>query len=250
MRKSARTLVRVLLSITFGLFSVPMLGYGGYLFVCWIRIHTSDVYYADYRYATLGLAFVAVGLLSLWAVLYGAWRRSFYGLLFAAPVFLGLAAMVNIPNVPPHSFSLIADTNYLSDMQSFFRVWYENNHRFPANEAEFREALWKGPAAWQFRVGPAPASRYMQRGNPLPYQIVVVNNANGPRVTDVSRRPGVVYYCVSSDLQEFWVTMTRLQSDLAVTASLRPFADVAPVFMEEKYWVIHAAGLDYPARKQ
>jgi len=247
MCKSARTFVSVLLSVACGLFCVPMLGYGGYLLVCWVRIHTSNVYYVAYPYATVGLAFVAVGLLSLWATLYGAWRRSFYGLLFVVPVFLGLAALINIPDVLPHDFSGTADTNYLSAVKSFFGVWYENNHRFPADESEFGEALWKGPSAWQYRVGPAPASRYMQRGNPLPYQIVVVKNATGPRIIDVSHRPGVVYYCVSADLQEFWVTMTRLQSDLAVTASLNPFANFTT---EEKYWIIHAAGHDYPTRKQ
>lgn len=245
MRNSARTFARVLLSIIFGLFSVPTLGYGGYLLVCWIRIHTSDVYYADYWYSIAGLAFVAGGLLSLWAALYGAWRRSFYGLLFVAPVFLGLAGMINIPDLLPHDYSSMADVNYLSDVNSFFRVWYENNHRFPADESEFKEALRKGPAAWQYRVGPAPLSRYMQRGNKLPYQVVVVTNANAPRTTDASRRPGVIYYCVSGDLQEFWVTMTRLQSDLAVTASLKPFADVT----EETSWVVHARGDGYPTRK-
>ncbi|MGB9074152.1 MAG: hypothetical protein WCC22_16055 [Terriglobales bacterium] len=246
MRKSARIYAKATLFIMSGLFSVPTLGYGGYLLACWIRIHTSNIYYADYWYATIGLAFVAVGLLSLCAALYGASRRSFYGLLFVAPVFLGLSAMINIPELLPHAYSSIADSNYLSGVRAFLEDWYENNHRFPTNESEFQEALRKGPAAWQYRVDPVPASRYMQRGSQLPYQIVVVTNANAPKTADVSRRPGVVYYCVSSDLQEFWVTMTRLQSDLAVAASLKPFADRP----EEEYWVVHAAGHDYPARKQ
>ena len=48
MRWSARTAFKVLLSAVLGLFSLPMLGCGGYLSLCWFRIHTSDVYYADY----------------------------------------------------------------------------------------------------------------------------------------------------------------------------------------------------------
>jgi hypothetical protein len=154
--------------------------------------------------------------------------------------------MINIPDILPHDYSSISDTNYLSGARAFFGDWYENNHRFPADESEFKEALRKGPAAWQYRVGPVPASRYMQRGNQLPYQIVVVTDANAPRTADVSRRPGVVYYCVSSDLQEFWVTMTRLQSDLAVAGSLKPYADLT----EEEYWVVHVAGRDHQARKR
>jgi hypothetical protein len=181
MQRSARLFLKGLLSVFLGLFSVPTIGYACYLIWCWIRIHTSDVYYADYWYATTALVFLGLGFLSLWAGLYAVWRRSLYGLLFVIPVFVGLAAMVTIPNLPPHGFSLMADTNYLSDVTAFFRVWYEDQHKFPANESEFREALRKGPEAWQYRVGPAPTSRYMQRDDSLPYEIVVVTNALGPR---------------------------------------------------------------------
>jgi hypothetical protein len=233
MRASVRTVGKVLLSVLLGLFSVPMLGYGGYLFVCWVRIHTSNFYYADYPYATAALVWFGVGLLSLWTALHGVWRRSFYGILFVIPVFLGLAAMVNIPDLLPHEYSAEADITYLADVNSFFRVWYGDTHRFPASEAEFRDALQA-----------SPASRYKQRGNPLPYEIVVVTNADGPRLTDVSQRPGVIYYCVSKDLQEFWVTMTRLQSDVATTAHL----EWAPGLPQE-FWMVHAAGRDYPIGK-
>ncbi len=246
MHQSAHLFLKGLFSVFLGLFSIPTIGYGGYLFWCWVRIHTSSVYYADYWYASTALAFLGLGFLSLWATLYGVWRRSFKGFLFAIPILTGLAAMVNIPNLPPHGFSSIADTNYLSAVNAFFRVWYEDHHRFPANESEFREALWKGPAAWQYRVGPAPASRYKQRRDSLPYEIVVATNANGPRVTDFSQRPGVVYYCVSSDLQEFWVTMTSLRSDVASAAYIRHIADL----QDEPLELVHAAGRDYPVKKQ
>jgi hypothetical protein len=221
-----------------------MLGYGGYLFVCWFRIHSSNVYYFDYPYATSALIWFGVGLLSLWASLHGVWRHSFYGILFVLPVFFGLVAMVSIPELFPRGFSMSADSSYLSDVNSFLRLWYENNHRFPANEAEFRDAMWKGPAVWQYRVGPAPASRYKQRGNPLPYEIVVTTDANGPKLANVSHGPGVIYYCVSSDLQEFWVTMTGLQSETAPTASIARVAGVP----DEDIRLVHAAGRDYPVR--
>jgi hypothetical protein len=245
MHKAARTTLRALLSVLLGLFSLPTLGFGGYLLVCLLRIHTSDLYYSDYPYAFMSVAFLAAGLLSIWATLYGAWRRSFYGMSFALPVFLGLAAMISIPDLQPRDLSGIADTNYLSGVHAFFGVWFEKNHRFPADESEFKQALWEGPAAWQYRVEPVPPSRYKQRGRPLPYQIVVATGATGPRVTNISPRPGVIYYCVSSDLQEFWVTMTRLQTNLADAASLKPSADLT----DERYWIVHAAGRDYPPKK-
>jgi hypothetical protein len=224
-----------------------MILFGGYFFVCWLRIHMSNVYYVDYSYAAAALKWTGVGLFSLLVTLYGAWRRSFYGLLFLVPLFLGFGTMVTIPDGRPQIFgSMIADTNYLSDVNSFLRVWYEEHQRFPSNESEFREAMAKGPAAWQYRGPPAPKSRYKQHGNPLPYELIVVTNAAGPRVTDVSQRPGVIYYSVSGDLQEFWVTMTGLPSDVAPAATIKRVADRP----EMEYWIVHAAGHDYQVKKQ
>ena len=245
MRRSISIFLKGLLSAALGLFAIPAIGFGGYLLWCWGRIHTNALYYADYPYASAGLAFLVAGLLSLWATVYGVWRRSFYGLLFFSPVFIGLATMVYIPNILPHGFSSVADTNYLSSVTAFFRVWYEEHHRFPANENEFREALMEGPAAWQYRVEGAPTSRYKQRRNSLPYEIVVTLDASGPRVTNVSERPGVIYYNVSSDLQEFWVTMTSLESDVASKAVIRHIG----AFSDEPLELVHAAGRDYPVKK-
>lgn len=241
MNQSARLLPRVCLSALFGMFCLPTVLYGAYLLFCWFRIHTSDLYYANYSYFSMGLFFICTGLFSLYATWFGAWRRSFYGLLFLVPVFLGLAAMVLIPCMPPSGSSMGADANYLSDVRSFFRVWYEDKHRFPANEIEFRDALAKGPAAWQDRVAVVPTSEYRKGGESVPYEIVVETNATGPQLQDISQRPGVIYYRVSEDLQEFWVTMTVLRTDFSSTASLlrmsgQPTGEVL---------VIHAAGKDY-----
>lgn len=238
MNQSTRSLLRICLSTLFGTFCLPTFGFGAYLLYCWFRIHTSDVYYTNYWYVTVALIFLGAGLLSLWAIWFGAWRRSFYGLLFGVPVLLGLAAMVFIPDMFPRGYSMVADTNYLSDVQSFFRVWYEEKHQFPANEAEFREALARGPAAWQYRVRPAPSSEYRKGGKPVPYEIAVENEAIGPRLSNMSQRPGVVYYCVSRDLQEFWVTMTALQTDFSSGSSIKRVGGQPT----DKGWLIHAAG--------
>ena len=131
---------------------------------------------------------------------------------------------------------MVADSNYLSDTNSFLRVWYEDHHRFPVSESEFKEAMAKGPAAWQYRVQHSPESRYKRGAKLLPYELVIISNAIGPRLTDVSQRPGVIYYCVSRDQQEFWVTMTSLNSDVASAAVIERVAK-------------HAAGSDYPVKK-
>jgi hypothetical protein len=238
MSEAARTVGKVLLSLLLGLFSIPMLGYGAYLFICWVRFHTSDVYYADYPYATAALLWFAFGSLNLWLTLHLVWRRTRRGYLLVIPFFVGLAANEILINHTPRIASMEADNDCLSGIRSSLRVWYEHNRRFPSNEAEFREA------SWQHSDGEGPESAYKQRGNLLPRQVVVVNNAESARSTDVSERPGVIYYCVSRDLQESWVTMTRLQSDLATTARIRQ-ADGLP----EEFWVIHETGRDYPIKR-
>jgi len=246
MQRSLSILLKVLFSAFLALFSVPTIYFGSYIFWCWIRIHVFNFYYADYWYAITALIFLGIGFLSVWATFYGVWRRSFKGFLFAIPILTGLVAAEMIPDLFPHAFSGIADTNYLSDVNSFFRVWYEENHRFPTNESEFTEAMRQGPATWQYRIPPIPASRYKRGGDPLPYEIIVVNNATGPRLTDVSQRPGVIYYCVADDLQEFWVTMTSLPKDVAAAASIRHVADLAA----EPVQIVQAAGRDYAVKKE
>jgi hypothetical protein len=74
----------------------------------------------------------------------------------------------------------------------------------------------------------------------LPYQVLVFPNATGPRVDNFSERPGVVYYCVSADRQEFWVTMTSLDSVVA------PSATINRGVFGEKVRVVQAKGSEYP----
>jgi hypothetical protein len=246
MTQPCRTSLKALLTLFLGLLSLPMLGFGTYFLTCWFRIHASDVYYVEYSYGIAGLLWVGIGLISLSITLYGIWRRSFYGLLFAIPLFVSLATLVIIPDGRPELFrSMPADSNYLSHLNSSLEVWYEDRHRFPTSESELRDALAKGQAAWQYRLA-VPQSRYMLQGKPLPYEFVILKNAIGPRVADASQRPGVIYYSISSDLQEFWVTMTGLQSDVARAAVIKRVADRP----EEKYWIVHGAGRDYPVKKR
>lgn len=229
-----------------GLLSLPALIFGSYLLVCWVRIHTADVFYVDYPYLLAACVLVGIGAIGALSSIYGVVRRSYYGLLFVAPIVLGLAMMVYIPDGFPHiQRSMMDDTNYLNATGSFLRVWFELHNSFPKDKTEFLDALRSGPAAWQYRVSAPPIqSDYAKNGRRLPYQIVVINGASGPRLTDVSREPGVIYYCVTNDRQQFWITMTGLYEDAARAATLKRVSD-SP---EEKPWVITAAGKDYGLR--
>lgn len=240
MKNRGQIAIRVAVTVILGLFSLPALMLGLYFFTCRLRI-SANVYYVEYPYLAAAIGFIAVGAFGLFCSSYGAWRRSFYGFLFAIPVVMGLAVMVYIPDGTPHlQRSLIADTNYLSGINSSVRAWYELHRRFPSSESEFQEALRIG--ALEYRREPLSLqSFYSQRGVRLRYQLVVVSDASGPRLDNVSERPGVIYYCVSGDQQEFWVTMTGLRDDVAPAASLKRVADIA----REKVSIVGAARKDY-----
>jgi len=137
---------------------------------------------------------------------------------------------------------MMDDTNYLSATGSFLRVWYESHHNFPKDKSEFLDALKTGPAAWQYSVSAPPnQSEYARNRARLAYQVVVINGASGPRMTDLSREPGVIFYCVTEDKQPFWVTMTELNEEVARAATLKRISD----YPEEKPWLVTAAGKDY-----
>jgi hypothetical protein len=200
----------------------------------------------EYPYFLAGITFVAVGLLAFSFIVLSALRRSFFGAGFAIPIVLGFFTIVYIPDGKPHiQKSMMSDSNYISSVNSFLPVWYESHRSFPRDEAEFRDAISSGPAAWQYRVAaPSSLSEYAKNGTRLPYEIVVVQNASGPRLENISERPGVIYYCITSDRQQFWATMSGLHEDVSRSASLARVADISA----EKPRLAMGSGKDYPVQ--
>jgi tetratricopeptide (TPR) repeat protein len=137
---------------------------------------------------------------------------------------------------------MLADSNYIGDISSYFRVWYESHNAFPADESEFAQAMAEGPAEWRDRATVTPESQYKKLGHALPYRVLVFSNAIGPRIDNVTDRPGVIYYCVSGDLQKFWATMTGLNTDFAQSATIKRVADLS----DEKPLMAKGVGSDYP----
>lgn len=243
MTSIVRKTVRIAAAIVAGLFSLPPLIFGFYFIWCFIRIHTSDVYYVEYPYLLTACVLMGIGLLSVACTVYGILRRSFYAVMLIIPLVLGFAMMIYIPDGTPHvQRSMMDDTNYISAIHSFFGVWYESHQRFPKDEVEFKDALKQGPAAWQFRVGSPPLeSDCAKHGKVLQYEIVVIGGAAGPRLDALTERPGVICYCVSADNQQFWVTMTGLYQDVSPKATLKTLADRP----SDKPLLITASGKDY-----
>ena len=131
--------------------------------------------------------------------------------------------------IPPHGDP--NDGRCLAGAYSL-RDWFESHQRFPANETEFREAV-EISLIRLYGTG-WPASHYAQNGNSLPYEIVVEADAKGPRLTDVSKRPRVIYYSVSRELNEYWVTMAALDSFVGAAASLKQ--TIGP---PQEIWIPH-----------
>lgn len=245
MSDGTRKGLRLGVAVVSGVFCLPSLIFGLYFLLCWIRIHTSDVYYVEYPYFRAAAVFLAIGLVSICFTLFSVKRRSFFGAGFVFPLFFGLATMVYIPDGTPHvQKCLVDDSNYVGDVQSFFRVWYESHHSFPKDKTEFLDALRTGPAAWQFRISsPSAMIDYSKKGVRLPYEIVVVQNASGPRMDDLSERPGVIYYWVANDQQRFWVAMTELSEDVSRSSNPKLVSWPSP-----NRYVIAVDGRDYPVR--
>jgi hypothetical protein len=239
--------VRVILAVAFGLFSLPALVFGSYLLSCWFRIHTTDLYYVDYPYVRVAFIWIGLGVSCVLLTLYGASRTSVYGLLFSIPLLLGFASKELIPNTKPHlARSMVADMNFLWHVQSLCRDWYLATHKFPASDNDVRKAGSRIPATSQAGIELFSAeSYYSLRGNRLAYDIVVISNASGPHMTELSDRPGVIYYSVSSDLQKMWITMTALHDDVAYHADLKRAGDRP----DKRVWVVEAVGTDYPMLK-
>ena len=134
---------------------------------------------------------------------------------------------------------MMDDANYLSDIHSFFEVWYKSHRSFPKNEGEFHNAISQGPAAWQFRVSaPSADSDYAKKGERLAYKVVVITGASGPKFDGLSERPGVIYYCVSPDYQRFWATMTGLAGDVSPKATVKRVGDRS----YDEPWLVEGSG--------
>lgn len=238
MNRPVSIFLKVTLSAVFGLLSLLPIQFGTKFLWCWFRVHTSNVYYLRAGYGQLGIVFLGVGVISLWATLHAVWRRRPWWILVSVLILFVTARTIS-ETIPvgwdPNDSTCLAGAYSLRD-------WYERHQRFPANEAEFREAVEMSLISLYGKGW--PASHYAQNGNSLPYEIVVDADAKGPRLTGVSKRPGVIYYCVSRDLNEYWVTMTALNSFVGTAASLKQ--TIGP---PQKTWIPHGRGQDYATTK-
>lgn len=169
------------------------------------------MYYFEFPYLRLAALFLAATLIAVGAVLYRGLRNGSPALLIV-PVFLFLVGAIFSSKLQPLAWT-VNDDHYLSNFAFDIDEWSGGHKRYPSNDAEIQEALRSKTRDDELARGgafPLPReSHYRLRGLVVPYQVVLVPNAAGPRLIPATR-PAVVYYSVSPDLHECWLTMTVL----------------------------------------
>ncbi len=170
--------------------------YGGWLLKLWITIQLQRCVYLEYSYLTVGIAFVSLGIVALLCALYATRRRGYWSALFAFPVIAGLWTMVVMPNIVPNDAK---SAYHIQNMASELKTFSSEHGLFPDRETAL-------PAKDSKELSP-----YYQRGRQLPFRIVWVPNSTGPFLNSPGPYPGVIFYAVSANQREVWLTGTELR---------------------------------------
>jgi hypothetical protein len=192
----AKGVISFLCAILSGIFCLPMLIYGSWLLKLWITIQLQRPVYLEYSYLKIGMLFMSLGIAALLCALYAARRRGYWSALFAFPVIAGLWTMVVVSSIIPNDTK---SAYHIQKMASELKQFGSEHGRFPDRETTL-------PAASSKELSP-----YYQQGSQLPFRIVWVPNATGPFLNSPGPYPGVMFYAVSADQQDVWLTGTELR---------------------------------------
>jgi hypothetical protein len=169
--------------------------FGGWLLTVWMTSQIRNSIYLEYPYLRAGIGFLSLGVIALLCIVYAARRRGPWSALFIFPVLAGLWTMVVIPDIIPYDLKSSAHIRNLANELDLFR---EKTGRFPDRETAFPATVLQEP------------SPYYQRGRQLPFRTVIVPNAPGPFLDSAGAEPGVIFYAISADQQDAWLTGTEL----------------------------------------
>ncbi len=238
MQKERRESLRVLGAVFCGVFFCLPFFALAIRNLAWWSMTRSDAYYFKFPYLTFACIPFCLGLIASGPVIFAFKRRSYGGWLFFITFLVCAVAFFPLFHIGPYQ-GMVTDSQYLDAVESGVGFWAYDHGRYPATDVEIAEALHdaardkrlvKAALYWADPGRIPPESQYLRRGAVVPYQVVVEQNAAGPHVKNVSRRPGVVYYSVSPNRKEYWMTMTILPSDSPGYAKLKEYID--PVHRE------------------
>jgi len=181
----------------FSLFTFPPLLISAALLRYWLLTHLRQSIYVEYPYLAVGLVFLSLGLLEVFCVIRGVGRAGSWRLLLGVPVILCLAAMINFPNIAPEDFEGLRHLGTVfQDLNSFGK----DHGRFPSTVVELEQS---SPTV-------IATSRYRRSGETLHHRVVLLGNASGPYSGSVGDEPGVLFYAVTGDYKQVWLTETQL----------------------------------------
>jgi len=173
-----------------------MLIFGGWLLAIWITIQIRHCVYLEYPYLKVRIVFLSIGVVALLCVRYAAKKRGGWGVLYVVPVIIGLWTLVVVPDIVPHGMQ---SQRHIRNMKSELESFSKQYGHFPDHETALPVEVSEDP------------SPYYQNGRQLPFRTVLVPNAAGPFLNNPGADPGVIFYAVSVDQQEVWLTGTELR---------------------------------------
>ena len=209
-------------------FNLPALVLGFSFLWNWVRVHASDGPYFRWWYLVVSLVCLLLSGVGLGLAARAIWRKSFCVIASVSSFFLGLGCMLILPNVGPRLDMAGANPKILGHADHSLSDWDEAHGRFPSSEEELRMALAVRPLQ-------EPAI-YFQQGKPISYDVRIMTNATGPSVGAVPPNPGTIVYAVSSDYEDYWLTMTTLRNPAGGPVA---WEHIAGLFDLEPIWVMH-----------
>ena len=194
----------------------------------WVRLHTSEGPYFQWGYLATAVACLLFSGLGMAMAARAIWRRSFCALASVVSLTIGLAGMLELPDIGPRLNMAGATQRLLGHADHSLSDWDETQSRFPSDEQELRKAL-------AFRPLHEPAVFFL-RGKAIPYDVRIITNATGPALETVPPSPGTIVYAVSLDYRKYWLTITTLRDPVGGPVVLE---HIAGLYEREPIWVMN-----------
>lgn len=218
----------IVLAACGALFNIPALVLGLSFLWEWVQVRASHGPYFRWSYATAGLLCVVISALGLELAVRAFRGKRFRIAASVASVVLGLACMIQLPDVGPQLSMALANQRILGHADHSLSDWDEAHGKFPTSDDELRKALAVRPLQ-------EPAI-YFRHGGPIPNDARIETNAIGPAEGAAPPNPGTVVYAVSEDYKEYWLTMTTLRNPAVGPVA---WEHVAGLFDLEPILVMH-----------
>lgn len=141
MHGRAALILRRCLAVVSFVLCLPSLLLSATLLKDFLRIHRTEFYHFDYAYGTQFALWAAIAALLAGLAVYTFARRSYYGVLPAIAIMVGLVTVHLAPDMDPRVSMLSTTLIRLGHAEKALSDWDETHGRFPGDEDELREAL-------------------------------------------------------------------------------------------------------------